>query len=309
LTRVTESSFYNFGEYEIQYKLIVLEDIDGLKEEAEYAFRELQSNGFIVSGVAAKNENSGFFNTVRRKVRGPIGSIVTTTKGEIYEDNMSRIFLLAVDESKEQTNRIIEYLNKKSSGMINKTEEKETKHFIQDCIRMLKPHEVVNPYANKILLPPEAHKIRRLTELFHAFVNQVTLINQYQRKKDKQGRLITEKEDVQTAIEIMFESIILKIDELDGSLRQFYEDLKAYIIKQGEEYQNYQFTQREIRQALNIKKTRLSYYINELTELEYVTQSGGYANRGFSYKITYWDNLQSLRDRIKQYLNNQVEKL
>ena len=124
----------------------------------------------------------------------------------------------------------------------------------------------------------------------------------------------------------MFDSIILKIDELDGSLRQFYEDLKAYIMKQAGtangggspgkrsevgsiEYQNYQFTQREIRQALNIKKTRLSYYINELTELEYVTQSGGYANRGFSYKITYWDNLQSLRDRIKQYLNNQVEKL
>jgi len=39
LTRVTESSFYNYGEYEIQYKLIVLEDVDGLKEEAEYAFR------------------------------------------------------------------------------------------------------------------------------------------------------------------------------------------------------------------------------------------------------------------------------
>jgi hypothetical protein len=47
---------------------------------------------------------------------------------------MSRIFLLAVDESKEQTNRIIEYLNKKSSGMINKTAEKETKHFI-GCLK------------------------------------------------------------------------------------------------------------------------------------------------------------------------------
>jgi len=45
LTRVTESSFYNYGEYELQHKLIVLEDVDGLKEEAEFAFRELQSNG------------------------------------------------------------------------------------------------------------------------------------------------------------------------------------------------------------------------------------------------------------------------
>jgi DNA primase len=309
LTRVTESSFYNYGEYELQYKLIVLEDVDGLKEEAEFAFRELQSNNEIISSTSAKDENNGNIKAQIKKVKGPIGSIATTTRGEIYEDNMSRIFLLAVDESKEQTNRIIEYQNRKAAGMINKAEEIQTKQFIQNCIRMLKPYEVINPFANKILLPPEAHKIRRLTELYHAFINQITLLNQYQRQRDKQGRLITEKEDVQTAIEIMFDSIILKIDELDGSLRQFYEDLKAYIMKQGEEYQNYQFTQREIRQALNIKKTRLSYYINELTELEYVTQSGGYANRGFSYKITYWDNLQSLRDRIKQYLNNQVEKL
>ncbi|MCD4670272.1 MAG: toprim domain-containing protein, partial [Actinomycetia bacterium] len=324
LTRVTESSFYNFGEYEIQYKLIVLEDIEGLKEEAEYAFRELQSNGEITSGVSAKNESSGHFSTVRRTVRGPIGSIATTTKGEIYEDNMSRIFLLAVDEGKEQTNRIINYLNKKSSGMVNKTEEYKTRDFVQNCIRMLKPHEVVNPYANKILLPPEAQKIRRLTELFHAFVNQITLINQYQRKRDAQGRLITEKEDVQTAVEIMFESIVLKIDELDGSLRQFYESLKNHIMKQagakggspdkrseigGEEYQNYQFTQREIRQALNVSKTQMHRYLADLLNLEYITQTGGHSNKGFKYKITYWDDIKALRDRIKAYLNDQLENL
>ena len=180
---------------------------------------------------------------------------------------------------------------------------------MQNCIRMLKPYEVINPYADKVLLPQEAHKIRRLTELFHAFVKQVTLLNQYQRQKDKQGRLVTEKEDVQTAIEIMFDSIILKIDELDGSLRQFYEDLKAYIIKQGEEYQNYQFAQREIRQALKISKTQIYRYFTDLTNLEYITQTGGYANRGFSYKVTYWDDIKVLRDRIKTYLNDQLETL
>lgn len=308
LTRVTESSFYNYGEYEIQYKLIVLEDVDGLKEEAEYAFRELQSNGEIISSTSAKDENSGQIRAQIKKVKGPIGSIATTTKGEIYEDNMSRVFILAVDEGKQQTDRIINYLNQKSSGMINKTQERETKAFIQNCIRMLKPHEVVNPYANKILLPPEAHKIRRLTELFHAFVNQVTLLNQYQRNKDVNGRLITEKEDVETAIEIMFESIVLKVDELDGSLRQFYEDLKTYIINKGEGYKEYQFGQMEIRQALHIKKTRLSYYLNELQELEYISQSG-YSNRGYRYKISYWDNLEAMRTRIKIFMQNQLENL
>jgi DNA primase len=309
LTRVTESSFYNYGEYELQHKLIVLEDVDGLKEEAEFAFRELQSNGEITSSTSTKDENSGNIRAEIKRVKGPIGSIATTTRGEIYEDNMSRIFLLSVDEGKEQTRRIIEYQNQKAAGVINQGEEQSTKTFLQNCIRQLKPCEVINPYAEKILLPQEAHKIRRLTELFHAFIKQVTLINQYQRRRDKQGRLITEKEDIQTAIEIMFDSIILKIDELDGSLRQFYEELKACLMKQGGEYENYQFTQREIRQVLNIKKTRLSYYIKELSELEYIIRSGGYANRGFTYKITCWDNLQALRSRIKQYLNDQVEKI
>ena len=106
----------------------------------------------------------------------------------------------------------------------------------------------------------------------------------------------------------MFDSIILKVDELDGSLRQFYEQLKQYIQSKGQQYKDYQFTQREIRHALNIKKTRLSYYINELLELEYIIQSG-YANRGYSYKITWWDSLQALRERIKKYLYGQLNNL
>jgi hypothetical protein len=85
---------------------------------------------------------------------------------------------------------------------------------------------VINPYADKVNLPEEAHKIRRLNGLYQSFVKQITLLHQYQRKQDAQGRLISEKEDLQAAAEIMFESIVLKVDELDGSLRQFYERLR-----------------------------------------------------------------------------------
>ena len=308
LTRVTESSFYNYDEKYFNHKLLCMEDLDGLKEEAYLAFRELQSKGMLTSSTSIKNENGtiqGFVKTVK----GPIASLSATTKGEIYEDNMSRIFLIAVNEGNEQTGRIIEYQNKKAAGLIDVAEEKEIIRFIQNCIRILKPYEVINPYAHKILLPQEAHKIRRLTELYHAFVKQITLINQYQRKKDNKGRLITEKEDLFTANEIMFESIILKIDELDGSLRQFYEQLKQYIQSKGNEYQNYQFTQREIRQALNMSKSQLQRYINDLLDLEYLQQSGGYQNRGYKYKITYWDNIEALRLRIRNYLNDQIKNL
>ena len=308
LTRVTDSSFYNYAENDLVHKLICMEDLDGMKEDAFLAFRELQSRGMLTSSTSVKDENGNIRGMVKL-VKGPVASLSATTKGEIYEDNMSRCFLVAVDESNEQSQRIIKHQNNKAAGLVDTAKETELKDFMQNCIRLLKPLTVINPYAKQIELPEEAHKIRRLNELYQSFVKQVTLLNQYQRKKDVQGRLIAEKDDLQTACEILFESIILKVDELDGSMRQFYEQLKKYIQKLGSDYKEYQFTGREIRQEFKISKTQMFRYINDLIELEYIIQTGGYANRGFKYKISYWDDVQALRHRIRSHLQDQIDKL
>ena len=162
---------------------------------------------------------------------------------------------------------------------------------------------MINPFAGRLNLPPEAHKIRRLNELYQVFVRQITLLNQYQRQKDDKGRLIATKEDLQTACHIMFESIVLKVDELDGSLRLFYEKLKDYIQPKGREYE---FTRREVRQALQVSKTQQHSYLTRLEELEYIKQSGGYINRGLHYKISHWDSYTALRAKIKDHLETQL---
>ncbi len=110
---------------------------------------------------------------------------------------------------------------------------------------------------------------------------------------------------METAIYIMFESIVLKVDELDGSLRQFYEKLKAFISKKG---RGYEFTRFEIREATGVGKSQQHYYINQLVLLEYVQQNG-FANRGFKYKIVHWDNHTALRDKIKNHLTAQLETI
>ena len=306
-TRVTENSFYNYDEFFFRNKLICLEDIDGLKEEALFAWRELISNNQLSSSTSQKDEN-GNIHGAQRIVRGPMASICATTHGQIYEDNMSRLFIIAVDESHAQTTRIMDYQKQKAAGLIDAAQEKEAMDFLQNLVRMLKPCKVVNPYANQLQLPPQAHKIRRLNELYLAFVKQITTINQYQRRRDGQGRLITEKEDLLTAVTIMFESIFLKVDELDGSLRQFFEALKSYL-EEKPNAQQYEFTQREIRHALNISKTQLHRYLYELIALEYLQQTGGYANKGFKYRVCYWDNIQKLRGDIQNYLFNQINNL
>jgi len=304
-TRVTDSSFYNYPENYLVNKLLGFEDIDGLKEEALYAVRELISNEILTSSTSSKTED-GQIVAQQRIVRGPIASISCTTKGHIYEDNMSRVFLLSVDESPAQTHRIIGYQQQKASGRIESKTEQQHREFLQNCVRMLKPYQVINPYANDLHLPVEAHKIRRLNDLYLSFVKQITLINQYQRQQDGQGRLITQKEDLQTACDIMFESIVLKVDELDGSLRQFYEQLKQYLKKHTDQEN---FILRDIRQTLRISKTQLHRYINELLELEYIQQTAGNAARGYKYKITYWDNVEALRTNIRQKLQGQIEEL
>ncbi len=304
LTRLSDKVLYNFPENYFMNRLLCLEDIDGLSEEAEFAFRELQSNGELNSATSIKLEN-GQITSGQKIVRGPIASLACTTKGEIYEDNMSRVFLIAVDESLEQTKKIIEYQNQKAAGEIDYKKEQEIKAQIQKFSSILKPYEVVNPYANKIQLPEEAHKIRRLNDLFQSFIKMVTTLNQYQRKTDERKRLIVDVEDIEVAIHIMFESIVLKVDELDGSLRQFYEKLKIFIDKKSK---GYEFTRFEIKEATGVGKTQQHYYINQLVSLEYVQQNG-FANRGFKYKIVHWDNYTKLREKIKNHLTSQLESI
>jgi DNA primase len=302
-TRITESSLYNWGEFDLFQKIIIIEDLDGLKEDALYALRELISNQFLSSSVSIKDKK-GNNKSAKKEVKGQFSSLSATTKGETYEDNMSRSFLIAVDESKEQTQRIITHQNKRNAGEIDPKAQQKAVQFIQQMVRRLTHYEVINPYATKLLLPEKVHKIRRLNEMYQAVIKQVTFLNQYQRQLTKEQQLITQIEDIEQATEVLFESIVLKVDELDGSLRQFFERLKKYVKSKESE-----FTQREIRQELNVSKTQLQRFINSLLELEYIKYKGGFSNKGLKYVVDYWDNHQKLRTEIKTFLMKQIEDL
>lgn len=302
-TRITESSLYNWGEFDLYQKIIIIEDLDGLKEDALYALREFISNQVLRSSVTIKDKK-GNNKSSHKIVKGQFSSLSATTKGETYEDNMSRSFLIAVDESAKQTANIINYQNRRNAGEIDPGESQKAISTIQELVRSLQHYDVVNPYATKLHLPENVHKIRRLNEMYQAVIKQVTFLNQHQRRISADNHLITEIEDIEQATEILFESIVLKVDELDGSLRQFFERLKHYVKNQDRE-----FILRDIRQDLNISKTQLFRYVQTLTELEYLKPIGGYANKGISYKISYWDNYQRLRATIKDFLLLQIEKL
>ena len=310
-TRVTDNAFYNQAEDYFTHKLVCLEDLDGLKEDAQLAVRELQSRGVLTSSTSVKDER-GAIHGGERTVRGPIASLACTTRGEVYEDNVSRSLVVAVDESSAQTKRVISYQNARAAGrstevFAGKEEQEKNRLLLANCVRMLRPYAVVNPFADKVKLPESAHKIRRLNELYLCFVRQVALLNQYQRKRDDRGRVVAQVEDLHAACSILFESILLKVDELDGSLRQFFERLKTMVTKNGMPSDR-KFDRHEIREALGVSKTQQHRFLSQLVQLEYVRQEG-FANRGFKYQIARWDDAVALRESLRDAMQKQLNEL
>ena len=309
LTTMTDKSLFNMKKYQIHRHLITIEDRVGMSEEVRMYFRELISKGMLIRD-ATVSDKEGNYSTKTQVIMGPMASITCTTEAEIHQDDANRCFLISIDESHEQRRRIIEHRNKSAAGLIDKQKEEGAKIFMQNCIRLIKSYQVINPYATKISLPEDAKDLIRLHNLFIGLIEQITLLHQYQRKKDRQGRLITEIEDVETAVDVMFDAIVLKVDDLNEKLRKFFERLKHYVKnKGGEKFESYNFKLREIRMELDMCKTTVHENIQELLEMEYLQKVSGNDYQGYIYKIAYWDDITILRTRIKRNLQEQIDKI
>lgn len=307
MTRITSKSLYHYREKELMNKLIIVQDFDGLDEEAQFAFRQIQTDKYLTSSTVVK-DMTGNTRGKMKTVHAHFASLTATTKEEVCFDNVSRSVVLGVDESQEQTLRIINAQNKKHAGVSSADAEQQAKQLLRNSMRVLKSYQVVNPFADKLMLPVEAKMLRRLNDQFQNFVSQITILHQFQRKTDDKGRLVATEEDIRKAVEIFFSPIIIKVDELDKSTRQFFEKLKVFL-KNQTNGTTYRFSTREIRQELNISKTSAFKFVQTLKELEYIQAVEGSPNKGFKYMVSYWDDMEKLKSKIKEDLNNQLDQL
>jgi len=305
-TRITGKALYYFESDDLNNKLILIQDFESLDFNAKLAFRELQSSGNLTSSFAIKDK-TGTLNAKIKQVSAQFSSIITTSRTEIFYDNLSRSVIIGVDESYDQTDRIIKYQNDSFSGEFDPGESDSIKCLLRNCVRNLKSYDVINPFANRLILPSGIKMARRLNHQFNCFVANITILNQFMRKKDSKSRLITTKEDLLTAVNSFFNCIFLKVDDLDSSTRQFFEKLKAYIIKN--KLTGYLFTQREVRCYLNLSKTMVNRYLSVLINHEYIYIVSGPSNKGFKYKIAVWDDTEKFKNKLKKDLYRQIKKL
>ncbi|MBF6657306.1 hypothetical protein C3B49_03170, partial [Flavobacterium columnare] len=121
MTVLSANAFYYFNRTELSNKLILIEDLDGA-ESVLYPLRELQSKKRITKTVVHKDKK-GTTKTIHLTVEGPVSVSGCTTQESIYEDNSNRSFLLYIDESHEQDEKIMFYQRQLSAGKVNHEEE------------------------------------------------------------------------------------------------------------------------------------------------------------------------------------------
>lgn len=308
ITTLSENAFYYFGKQELKHKVILIEDLDGA-ENALYPLRELQTKKRIVKTIASKN-TKGETQTKYLVVEGPVCVAGCTTKEHIYEDNANRSFLIYLDESAEQDEKIMQYQRQISTGEINFYEQKEIQEFLQNTQRILKPITVRNPFANKLNLPQSVFKPRRTNNHYLQFIGAITFYCQYQRESqfDKgtgEEYIETTLEDISNANYLLKEVLLRKSDELTGSCRNYLECLKAHL----KQVKKKQFTNREIRQALRINPSNQKRYNLQLQIGYYIKKVEGKKATGYHYEITSNTEYKQLQEQINSVLDKTLQDL
>jgi hypothetical protein len=308
ITTLSENAFYYFGKQELKNKVILIEDLDGA-ENALYPLRELQTKKRIVKTIASKN-TKGETQTKYLVVEGPVCVAGCTTKEHIYEDNANRSFLLYLDESTEQDDKIMQYQRQISSGEINFYEQKKIQEFLQNTQRILKPIRIINRYAKDLSLPLEVFKPRRTNNHYLQFIEAITFYYQYQResKVDTQtGEMYIETtlEDIENANRLLKEVLLRKSDELTGSCRNYLESLKSYLKANKKK----QFTNREIRQVLRVNPSNQKRYNLQLQLGYYIKKVEGKKTTGYHYEIVSTTEYNQLQSKINSVLDKTLERL
>jgi hypothetical protein len=319
ITSITSNAFYYYDSDALAHKLILIEDYDGVIT-ALYPIRELQSKQRIGKTITVKDK-SGNTKTLQLLVYGPVCIAGCTTQESIYEDNANRSFLIYLDESKAQDERIMQYQRLLSAGKVDSSEQKNVQQFLQNVQRMLQPISVRNPFAEQLILPPEIFKPRRTNAHYIAFIEAITYYKQYQRtqltdKATGEMYIETTLEDITEAGTLMKEILLKKSDELGYATRTYLERLKQYLnerknnMELTEQTRNSpEFSNKEIRAALKENPNNQKKYMFHLQQYGYIQKASGDQKKGYLYIITSYEEYYQLQHRIRNAMDEVISKL
>ncbi|MFX1503730.1 MAG: hypothetical protein ACFFDH_22405 [Promethearchaeota archaeon] len=296
---LSAQALYYYGIDDLKNKFIVIGEKEGSKD-SDYPLRQLITKKSIIKAIPMKDSVTGQIKTVTIKVNGPISLVETTTNGELNHENLNRCFVIAIDESEEQTrlihhNQRIKYtleghLNKKE---LNKIREK---HIYAQ--RLLKKIHVFNPYATLLTFPSQRLQTRRDNEKLLKLINVIAFLHQYQRKPKKmklENNEVLEyiectSGDYRIAYELLKDGLLDNtLDDLPRPARELLELIKKYIKEKSKQndipIDKIIFERKDIREYTSWSFAQVRNNIRILKDYEYLIIIKSKTGLAYQYKL------------------------
>lgn len=281
---------------DIKEKVFIVQEVHGLKE-IEENIRVMQSEGKLTRIYPVYNPESKRFETVKNEVECQASVVTTTTRGGVHPENSTRIFEIHLDETEEQTKRIIELKKEKASFLLRQKEEKieRIKRLHHNLQRFLKRVEVVIPFSKYIDFPNSSIQNRRDIERFLNLIKAVAFLRQYQKeKKKKEGIefIKADLEDYRIAYELGYEMLKSSFCSLTEDERKV---LKVIVsLRKKDEHVDIflgHIEEEAKRLAIQLpQEPRFSEILNNFIKLGFIKPSGyGYEGKTPLYTIALYD--------------------
>jgi DNA primase catalytic core len=304
LTSLSGKALFYKEQSSLRNKVLALEEGDGV-QEATYAIRNLISAGELTIEATVKDLITGRMTTMENRVEGPTAVFVTTTNPETDAETRSRFWVTSVDESREQTQAILQYQRQRQTlaGLADATAQEPIRQTHHNFQRLLRPLPIVNPYAAQLRYGDDRLQSRRDQPKYLYLIKAVALLRQLQKAQaalpnaanGASHYIAVDKEDIRLANELTTELLGQTLDELS---RPGY-DLLMHLEKMtrpgkpasgqaGEAAKRKTaFTRREIREHTGWSQARVHRYLTELLDLEYTIAENGRNGTLQTYRLLY----------------------
>jgi DNA primase len=296
---MTGQSLFYMGETNLKHKVLAIVEEEGASR-ASYALKLLQSEGELTIASTGKDPQSGNLVTQEYRVEGPVALLLTTTARDLDEELLNRCLVLAVDESREQTQAVhrLQRERRTLAGLEAKYERTHLRRLHQNAQRLLKPIEVLNPYAQWLTFPDQTTRLRRDHEKYLTLIDTIAFLHQHQRVQRRAQRgpeqieyVEVTLEDIALANALAHEVLGRSLDELPPQTRRLLKLIDRFVAEQCTAQQirraQHRFSRRGLREAIGWGDTQLRVHLERLVELEYVLPWREGPGGKFVYELVY----------------------
>ena len=296
-TRITGQSLFYKEKDALKNKVLAIAEEKGA-EDAIYSIRTLQSDQYLTVAVTITDPNSGQKRTEEYQVEGPVVIIITTTNPEALDfETRNRFVILTIDESREQTRKILQRQREADSleGLVQQKEEDHIYRKHHNAQRLLRPVQVVNPFHNDLTYPDNQLLMRREQIKYLTLIKTIAFLRQYQRKiktVSSNGSQIEYVEvsldDVELANKLACDILGRSLDELSPHTRGLLKEIKAMVDNFKGKPSEIRFTRKQICDATGWSYWQIRPHLEQLVEMEYLHLHSGKQGQRHTYELL-WD--------------------